>query len=100
MESKLQKPGYSGIVEDSLGCQIFGEFGKQYEKWKKTDINSDFVNYFLQSRILDGKNMAIFKALLFFNLPWDVIHTKRAVPRKGFFYPNDDGHELKDLIEE
>ena len=48
--------------------------------------------------------MAIFKALLFFNLPWDLIKGMGAKPVKGYSFPSIDDynrtHELKDLIEE
>ena len=63
------------------------------------------MNYFEESRIFAGKNIAIFKALLFFNLPHDLIFNRNIRPKLGYYYPSDDGQnqktaELKDLIEE
>ena len=63
------------------------------------------MNYFEESRIFAGKNIAIFKALLFFNLPHDLIFNRGIRPKLGYCFPSDDGqnnkiHELKDLIEE
>ena len=35
VERKLQMPDFTGIVEDSLKCQVFGVFGQHYRKHMK-----------------------------------------------------------------
>ena len=108
VDEKLKDSSYSGIVEDSLRCQIFGVFGQAYKKWQMQNqgAKADFVSYFHESKILSGKsNFAIFKALLFFNLPEDLIFHRKVKPEICYEFPdpskNQDGkHELKDLIEE
>lgn len=93
------------MVQDSLRCQIVGVFGYNYQRWQALSKGSDFISYFHESKILAGKNIAIYKALLFFNLPEELIlHPHRTVrPVKGYSFPQAGDrpkHELKDLIEE
>ena len=33
VERKLQMPDFTGIVEDSLKCQVFGVFGQNYKRY-------------------------------------------------------------------
>lgn len=51
-----------------------------------------------------GKNIAIYKALLFFNLPKVLIFERLVRPVKGYSFSRLEDrhvtHELKDLIEE
>ena len=48
--------------------------------------------------------MAIYKALLYFNLPENLIFSKKVIPEKGFCYRKSTDYnrpcELKDLIEQ
>jgi len=101
------------MVQDSLNSQIFGVFGQTYAKWNEKGLGSGFVNFFHDSDILSDRmsdrlggtnKMAIYKALLYFNLPQDLIFSKKVIPEKGYcFSESDNKHvpcELKDLIEE
>ncbi len=94
------------MVKDSLDSQIFGVFSKTYKKWNENNMGSTFLSFFHDSEILSdqGRNkMAIFKALLYFNLPEDLIFKNKVEPQKGFCFNLDDPNrrqELKDLIEE
>ena len=59
------------------------------------------MNYFEESKIFAGKNIAIFKALLFFNLPHDLIFNRNIRPKLNYSYPHEDHkNELKDMIED
>jgi hypothetical protein len=99
-------PKFSGIVEDSLKCQIFGQFGRNYRmfmnqhpKDEKRDI---FLNYFAQSEILTDE-YPLFKALLYFNLPYESIIKDLLQPRIIFNYNRetsaDDDQSLGKIIE-
>lgn len=59
----------------------------------------EFVSYFHGSKILAEENEAIYRALLYFNLPQDLIFKKRVRPSLGFQYP-EGGEELKILVED
>jgi hypothetical protein len=63
-------------VEDSLKCQIFGQFGENYSRFTKTYPQHNenyykFLNYFSESEILEKE--PVNKYMLYFNLPFESI---------------------------
>lgn len=48
---------------------MFGIFAENYRKWQERQIQADFTKFFSESDILKGKDMAVYRALLYFNLP-------------------------------
>ena len=106
VENKLMQSHYSGMVGDSLNSQIFGVFGQAYRKWNEQGLGTGFMSFFHDSEILQDRGaskMAIFKALLYFNLPHDMIFVRKVIPVKGFSFSAQSSAnqpcELKDLIE-
>ena len=69
VEFKLSDSKQSSIVTDSLKCQIFGAFSQNYKLWQQKGMGIEFVSYFHGSKILAEENEAIYRALLYFNLP-------------------------------
>ena len=69
IDEKIQRQGLSSVVEGSLRSQMFGVFAENYKKWMERQMQIDFTAYFYNSEILHGKDMAVFRALLYFNLP-------------------------------
>lgn len=96
------------LASDSIRCQVFGVFAVQYKRWQQLYMHSptqptDFTKCFADSEILQGKNMIVFRALLFFNLPDELIFRERVRPVKGYSYPpevNQKKAELRDLLED
>ena len=75
VERKLQKPDFTGIVDDALKCQVFGVFGKHYRWYMEQHDGKQmdkFYNYFSDSEIF-AETAPIYRALLYFNLPYDPI---------------------------
>ena len=76
VERKLQMPEFTGIVEDSLKCQVFGVFGHNYKMYtdhhSKSDDRDKFMNYFHDSAIFSEMPL-VYRALLYFNLPYEPI---------------------------
>ena len=107
VEKKLILPKFPGIVEDSLKCQIFGQFGQNYGEFTKLYPQNDkqvtFLNYFAESEILTDE-YPLMKALLYFNLPFDAIIKDLVKPKLIFKYDsqlNGDGdNKLDKIIEE
>jgi len=71
-------PNFTGIVEESLKCQVFGVFGQNYKRYTTQHSQSDdkykdkFMNYFNDSEIF-GEMPLVYRALLYFNLPYEII---------------------------
>lgn len=103
----MLQPKFPGIVEESLKCQIFGQFGQNYGEFMKLFPNSDkqntFLNYFAESEILTDE-YPLYKALLYFNLPFDSIIKELAKPKLIFKFDSqlDSGTDSKldKIIEE
>jgi hypothetical protein len=94
---------YNGIVEESLKCSIFvGVFGKQFkmyqEQMRDDRNNTSYLNHFSASEILTDENQ-LFRALLYFNLPFDSIIKQNLVPTRTFyFFPlNKQDEQSKNL---
>ena len=105
VEKKLQMPEFGGIVEESLNCSIFGIFGKQYKLFQsklQKEEKHNYLNFFSQSEILT-EDLQLFKALLYFNLPYEAIVSKQVEPNLMFsFVPDQDdkNKNLGNLIEQ
>ena len=108
VERKLQMPDFTGIVEDSLQCQVFGVFGKNYRLHMQQHDRDDkyrdkFYSYFSESEIFN-ETAPIYRALLYFNLPYDPIISEMWKPQLMFSYRSDDNEtdkkELSQIIEE
>ena len=76
---------------------MFGVFSETYKKWQNQNIQTDFTQFFAQSDILNGRDMAVYKALLYFNLPQNVVF-KQVKPVKVFNAYHGSGKTLKDLV--
>jgi hypothetical protein len=104
IHDKLANPAFSTIVDDSLKCQIFGVFERNYSRWNEhmgKEASKEFVEYFYNSNIFrEDSQAAIFRALLYFNLPYDTVIKKRSKPFKAFDEDTSNlKRDLKDLIE-
>jgi hypothetical protein len=108
VEKKLSMPEYNGIVEESLKCSIFGVFGKQFkmyqEQMRDDRNNTSYLNHFSSSDILTDENQ-LFRALLYFNLPFESIIKQNLVPTRTFDYcplneQDKQSKNLGNLIEE
>lgn len=87
VQDTYRNQNYSGIVSESLRCQIFGVFGETYQKWQQRHSeNIDFIDYFTESKILAGDKPHILRALLFFNLPEKLIFEDKVKPVKGYSF--------------
>ena len=101
IDRKLHIPEFTGIVEDSLKCQIFGVFGTNYKKYmdqhSKDDKYKDkFLNYFNDSEIFNSIGVPmVYRALLYFNLPYDTIISEMWKPQLMFTYREDDQESEK-----
>ena len=78
IHDRLHNPDYSTIVNDSLKFQIFGHFDENYSRFLNTmngRMQYEYINYFVDRNdcILYGDKMAIYRSMLYFNLPWEVI---------------------------
>mmetsp|Transcript_6864 Transcript_6864/g.8169 ORF Transcript_6864/g.8169 Transcript_6864/m.8169 type:complete len:82 (-) Transcript_6864:649-894(-) len=80
------------MASESLQSQIFGVFSNAYRIWNDRAMGSNFVQFFSESQILSdhaaGSNkgkMGIYRALLYFNLPHDLIFTRQVKPMKFKF---------------
>jgi len=109
VERKLQMPNFTGIVEESLKCQVFGVFGQNYKRYTTQHSQSDdkykdkFMNYFNDSEIF-GEMPPVYRALLYFNLPYEPIISEMWKPQLMFTYrqedPDSEKKELSQIIEE
>ena len=68
---------------------MFGVFAENYRTWQERFMKADgtmqvdFTKFFAESEILQGSNMSVFRALLYFNLPQNIIF-KPVKPVKVF----------------
>ena len=83
VDEKLHRQGLPNIIEGSLRSQIFGVFAENYKKWQESNMPADFTQYFAESDILSGRDMAVYRALLYFNLPQNIVF-KPVKPIKVF----------------
>ena len=85
IDDKMRGQGLSKLVEDSIRSQMFGVFADHYREWQNMSMPSDYItNFFAGSDILAGSgNIAIFRALLYFNLPHNIVF-KPVTPVKVF----------------
>jgi len=83
VDEKLHRQGLSSIIEGSLRSQIFGVFAENYKKWQESNKSADFTQYFAESDILVGRDMVVYRALLYFNLPQNIVF-KPVKPVKVF----------------
>ena len=89
------------MASESLQSQIFGVFSSAYRLWNDRAMGSNFVHFFQESQILSensgGPNKgktAIYRALLYFNLPHKYIFNLQIKPKLGRFrFPPDDPSE-------
>lgn len=76
-------------MEGSLKSQMFGVFAENYRMWQERYMNPDgsmqvdFTKFFGESEILSGREMSVYRALLFFNLPENIVF-KPVKPVKVF----------------
>lgn len=71
------------MVESALKSQMFGVFAENYKKWLDRSIQADFTTFFTNSEILSGREMAVYRALLYFNLPQNIVF-KTVTPVKVY----------------
>ena len=68
---------------------MFGVFVENYRTWQERFMQADgsmqvdFTKFFAESEILSGRDMSVYRALLYFNLPKNVIF-KPVKPIKVF----------------
>ena len=68
---------------------MFGVFAENYRTWQERFMNADgsmqvdFTKFFIESEILAGRDMSVYRALLYFNLPENIIF-KPVKPVKVF----------------
>ena len=91
---------YGGIIEDSLQNSIFGTFSTNYE-WFKREVQAekrfgDILGFFEGSEILTDKQD---RALLYFNLPREVIADGKITPRRLWPTPGE-ANALSSLYED
>ena len=78
-------PDFTGIVEDSLKSQVFGVFGQNYKRYMQQHDRDDkykdkFYNYFNESEIFNENMPLVYRALLYFNLPYEPIISEMWKP--------------------
>ena len=101
-------PDFTGIVEESLKCQVFGVFGQNYKRYmqqhdREEKYRDKFYNYFNDSEIFK-EIPPVYRALLYFNLPYETIISEMWKPQLMFIYrqedPESEKKELSQIIEE
>lgn len=96
IEKKLRMREFGGIVEESLKSSVFGQFSKNYKLFQNQIGNEhkkeQFLNFFSNSEILTDEHY-LYKALLYFNLPYETIIRNMIEPKKIFEFRYEDSDE-------
>lgn len=101
IEKKWSQHDKESILEDSLKNSIFGVFGTNYAQFinqhNKEETKAAISHCFAESNILEEP---IHRALLYFNLPYDLIVKNVKKPRCLFdFEKNKTQKKIEDVLE-